>query len=89
MLFTTLILCGGFLMFLPSKMVSIALFGGLVAFTVFMALVSDFIILPAILELTRPLGAVNRGQTQSVENAPDTSSSGPLNFSAQIEAAKS
>ena len=59
MLFTTLILCGGFLMFLPSKMVSIALFGGLVAFTVFMALVADFVIMPAILEMTRPLGPEN------------------------------
>lgn len=57
MLFTTLILCGGFLMFLPSDMVSIALFGGLVALTVFMALVADFIIMPAILTLAKPMGA--------------------------------
>ena len=56
MLFTTLILCGGFLIFLPSEMLSIALFGGLVAFTVVMALLSDFIIMPALLAVTKPLG---------------------------------
>ena len=75
MLFTTLILCGGFLMFLPSKMVSIALFGGLVAFTVFMALVADFVIMPAILELTRPLGperATEQASSQPMQSKNDT-----------------
>ncbi len=71
MLFTTLILCGGFLMFLPSKMVSIALFGGLVAFTVFMALVADFVIMPAILELTRPLGP-EKNEQPSAQESPIT-----------------
>ena len=89
MLFTTLILCGGFLVFLPSKMVSIALFGGLVAFTVFMALVADFIILPAILELTRPLGPESQVQAQPIRPTSKAPQSTPVTFTAEIETAKS
>jgi len=80
MLFTTLILCGGFLMFLPSAMISIALFGGLVAFTVFMALVADFIIMPAILELARPMGAGHQSNQIPQKTRIPIASPTPPNF---------
>ncbi|MEC9465794.1 MAG: MMPL family transporter [Myxococcota bacterium] len=64
MLFTTLILCGGFLVFIPSSMISIALFGALVALTVALALLSDFFVTPALLALLRPINTENsKGDT--------------------------
>jgi hypothetical protein len=75
-------------MFLPSKMVSIALFGGLVAFTVFMALVADFIILPAILELTRPLGAERHTRELPMDMPVVKQSSSPAAFPAKIDPVK-
>ena len=56
MLFTTLILCAGFLMFAPSDMVSIARFGMLVALTLVLALVADFFVMPSLMFLFQPLG---------------------------------
>ena len=56
MLFTTLILCAGFLMFAPSDMISIARFGMLVALTLILALVADFFVMPSLMFLFQPLG---------------------------------
>lgn len=56
MLFTTLILCAGFLMFAPSDMISIARFGMLVALTLVLALVADFLVMPSLMFLFQPLG---------------------------------
>ena len=56
LLFTTIILVSGFLMFGFSDMVSISRFGILVALTLTIALVADFIFVPALLFLLKPLG---------------------------------
>jgi len=56
MLFTTLILCAGFSMFAASVMVNVAIFGGLLTLTLVVALLSDFVVMPAILVVFKPLG---------------------------------
>lgn len=62
MMFTTVILCVGFLTFTPSVMASVASFGALVALTVFTAFIADVLLMPALLvAVVVPSGGI-RGQ---------------------------
>ncbi len=56
LLITSVVLVAGFLVFLPSLIVSIALYGVLVAFTVVIALVADFFLMPALMLTFKPFG---------------------------------
>jgi predicted RND superfamily exporter protein len=53
---TTLVLVCGFLVFIFSVLTSMMLFGLLLAFTVFLALVADFLLMPALMLTFRPFG---------------------------------
>lgn len=67
LLYTTLILASGFLLFCLSKNHSVQLFGALGAFTFVWALLADFFLVPAVLLLVKPLGPE---RTAATEPAP-------------------
>ncbi len=71
LLFTTVILCGGFVVFVLSSMDGLQKFGLLVSFAVGMALVLDVLVTPALLLL-----ATRRGASAGAEVAAGTSTAG-------------
>jgi len=71
LLFTTVILCSGFVVFVLSSMDGLQKFGLLVSFAVGMALVLDILVTPALLLLVTKRG------TSSVDTAPAGASAAP------------